>query len=260
MSVTSFYKILGVSESSSKAEIKKAYRKLALQYHPDTNPNDPIAHQKFIELSEAYEALLNNKHNKKPVLNTNSTVSYEERIRRAKEFARQKAKVEYNTIQNDYKALNEGFFVRKMSVIKMGSIVLLFLLLVDYLTPSWQKAYVNEYGTNVKARFKDYNLTNAKGENYYIRSSTEMTMEKNELNLLVTSILGEVLKIRNSKGVTEKNQLSYYRFLGLLIFIVLTPFLIRYIKGPTPLYFFGVHVGFFGPIFVLLILLLFYFS
>lgn len=64
-----FYGILGVKKNSSPAEIKKAYRKMSLQYHPDKNPDDPTAKQKFQDISSgkrlkdkkihiiAYEAL-----------------------------------------------------------------------------------------------------------------------------------------------------------------------------------------------------------
>ncbi len=52
-----YYEILGISSSASETEIKKAYRKLAFEYHPDRNPNDPEAEQKFKEASEAYEIL-----------------------------------------------------------------------------------------------------------------------------------------------------------------------------------------------------------
>ncbi len=52
-----FYSILGVSRSASAEEIKKSYRKLAMKYHPDKNPGDKKAEEKFKELSEAYDTL-----------------------------------------------------------------------------------------------------------------------------------------------------------------------------------------------------------
>jgi len=57
MSGKDYYKILGVSKSASKDEIKKAYRKLALKYHPDQNQGDKAAEDKFKEISEAYAVL-----------------------------------------------------------------------------------------------------------------------------------------------------------------------------------------------------------
>ncbi len=52
-----YYEILGVSRSATKEEIKKAYRRLALKYHPDRNPGDKEAEEKFKEAAEAYEVL-----------------------------------------------------------------------------------------------------------------------------------------------------------------------------------------------------------
>ena len=52
-----FYSILGVPKSASPAEIKKAYRALSLKWHPDKNPDDASAVDKFTDLSAAYEAL-----------------------------------------------------------------------------------------------------------------------------------------------------------------------------------------------------------
>lgn len=51
------YEVLGVDKNATDSEIKKAYRKLALQYHPDKNQGDKIAEAKFKEISAAYETL-----------------------------------------------------------------------------------------------------------------------------------------------------------------------------------------------------------
>jgi molecular chaperone DnaJ len=56
---TDYYAILGVDKDASRSDIKKAYRKLAQQYHPDRNPDDPEAEARFKEINEAYEVLGN---------------------------------------------------------------------------------------------------------------------------------------------------------------------------------------------------------
>jgi len=57
MDYKDYYKILGVERKASEDDIKKAYRKLALKYHPDRNPGDKKAEEKFKEINEAYQVL-----------------------------------------------------------------------------------------------------------------------------------------------------------------------------------------------------------
>ena len=57
MSTKDFYDVLGVSKDASESDIKKAYRKLAIKYHPDKNSGDHDAEEKFKEVSAAFEVL-----------------------------------------------------------------------------------------------------------------------------------------------------------------------------------------------------------
>ncbi|WP_276499125.1 molecular chaperone DnaJ [Pontibacter litorisediminis] len=57
MAKRDYYEVLGVSKSATQEEIKKSYRKIAIKFHPDKNPDDPTAEDKFKEAAEAYEVL-----------------------------------------------------------------------------------------------------------------------------------------------------------------------------------------------------------
>ncbi|MYK25516.1 MAG: J domain-containing protein, partial [Dehalococcoidia bacterium] len=61
----SFYETLGVSRSASEKEIRSAYRKLARRYHPDVNPNDKGAEERFKEIQGAYDVLSDDDTRKK---------------------------------------------------------------------------------------------------------------------------------------------------------------------------------------------------
>ena len=60
MAKRDFYDVLGVGKNASSDELKSAYRKLAVKYHPDKNPGDKVAEDKFKEASEAYGILSDN--------------------------------------------------------------------------------------------------------------------------------------------------------------------------------------------------------
>ena len=61
MSQRDYYDILGVAKNASEDEIKKSFRRLAMKYHPDRNPNNKEAENKFKEAKVAYEVLTDNK-------------------------------------------------------------------------------------------------------------------------------------------------------------------------------------------------------
>src|SRR5690606_21461695 len=67
MAKRDYYDVLGVSKNAEQAEIKSAYRKLAIKYHPDKNPNNKEAEEKFKEAAEAYEVISNPEKRKRYV-------------------------------------------------------------------------------------------------------------------------------------------------------------------------------------------------
>jgi DnaJ-class molecular chaperone len=68
--VSDYYKILGVTKDSNQIQIRKAFRKLALQYHPDKNKNSEESKQKFMEIVKAYEILSDEKSRERYDSNT----------------------------------------------------------------------------------------------------------------------------------------------------------------------------------------------
>src|SRR5690606_36554274 len=65
MEFIDYYKVLGINKNATAAEIKKAYRKLARKLHPDLNPNDKAAQEKFQQINEANEVLSDPEKRKK---------------------------------------------------------------------------------------------------------------------------------------------------------------------------------------------------
>lgn len=85
-----YYKILGVSRNATEREIKQAYRRLARQYHPDVNPGDKSAEEKFKQINEAYE-VLSDKENRQKYDKYGDKWQYADQFEQAQRQQRQQA-------------------------------------------------------------------------------------------------------------------------------------------------------------------------
>lgn len=77
--MSDYYKILGITKDSNQIQIRKAFRELALKYHPDKNKNSEESKQKFMEIVQAYEVLSDEKSRKR----------YDNKLTNEKSFQRQ---------------------------------------------------------------------------------------------------------------------------------------------------------------------------
>jgi len=100
-----YYKVLGVEKKADDAEIKKAYRKLAKKYHPDLNPNDKSAEEKFKEVSEAYETLSD-----KEKRSTYDSGSFDPRRRQAGRYSQDDGSSYYSYTQGADNARYQDIF------------------------------------------------------------------------------------------------------------------------------------------------------
>jgi len=109
MKYIDYYKILGVSKNASEKEIKNAFRKLARKYHPDINPNNKEAEERFKEINEANE-VLSNAENRKKYDEYGKDWQHAEEFEKAKAQQQKQQAYSKNTSHQSYNTFNEDDF------------------------------------------------------------------------------------------------------------------------------------------------------
>ena len=146
-----YYKLLGLTFNASEQEVRKAYRKLAMQYHPDRN-SDPKAHELFILLTEAYEIILNKKSipNLHEAKKHKGTSKEEKRMKMARKRYQEQARKEQQENDRYFHFLTSGRKLRNLKFLAIIGAILSLLLIADLFSPHhYQEDEVVKYQLNV---------------------------------------------------------------------------------------------------------------
>jgi len=140
-----YYKILGLPNNASETEVRKKYRKLAMQYHPDKNPS-PEANEKFLVVTLAYEILTGKRKeptSKVATTNSRKPKPTEAEDQKQKEQRAREAHARFKRQQQEEKRENERYYQKLTSGVKWKTIqvsaflgmILSLMIIADYLLP-----------------------------------------------------------------------------------------------------------------------------
>ena len=179
MNYIDYYKILGLNKKATENEIKKAYRKMARKYHPDLNPNDKAAEQKFNEINEANEVLSNPENRKK-------YDQYGKDWKQAEEFEKAKQQQQYygGRGQRTGGQFSEDEFS-------------------DFFSSMFGGGFERSGSRNVKFRGQDYNAElQLELEDVYKTHKRTLTVNGKNIRLTIPAGVrnGQVIKIKGYGG------------------------------------------------------------
>ncbi len=249
-----YFKILGIAPTKDETIIKKAYRKKAKEYHPDRNPNDQHAHEKFIAVSEAYEILIElinapyktkthqkTSHASPSNLEVQKAKLAEERLRRAKmRYAYMK---QQEALENEkfYRNISRGPFYSYFLVVVFACSMLSITFLLDhYVLPTkWEatKAYkMNSAHYFSGIRYNKIAPVKTKcNEKLWVDIYKLKTLKQDQTIYLektyVLSDIKSVLFWNYDEWIESKTDFSVSGTMPLVPIILLIPLLTCFIKG-----------------------------
>lgn len=263
-----YYRILGLNEQASLKEVKKAYKKLALRYHPDLNPDNVYAHQKFLEIKYAYECILNPPAIKTTKSDSPSTEEKEDPIEKAKKnkekaeaFKKRTEEIERIQDEREFRDFLQSWIykVYKLSL-KIG-VILSFIILIDIFSPpritEYQISKIEEQVfSSAPTQYIVYVSNNKKND--YIKSLIPIPFEKRGIVQFEESkIMGANFRMRTNVYIYENMYNVVNHLLVALLFCLVIPILSILVKGPHPFYYVLAHITAIFPLIILLVILLY---
>lgn len=244
-----YFEILGISPTSDKEKIKKAYRKKALLYHPDRNP-DPKANQLFIRITEAYEKLMNPEVSAYHYTYKAPQETEEERKKRHFEERLKKAKLRYEILKKLEEIENEKYYLKITSgiqwlvfrVIVVSCFALSLLFIYEYFAPS-KTSFEQILSSNKNYSFQGFFQSNVapikteKNEKYWITGETVLLIDKNSFVKVERTPIFEDIKSINiwigDRWIIGKTDFSVHGTFPLVPLFLLIPLITYFLKSKT---------------------------
>ena len=256
-----YYKLLGLTSSASDQEVRKAYRKLAMRYHPDRN-SDPKAHELFILLNEASDIILNKKDaphlpiHKKSKGTTKETTKEEKekRMKTARKRYQDQAKKEQ--IENDrfFYFLTNGKKWKNLKIIAISGAIISFLMIADLFLPRhFQEDEVTHYKLNfarspsqemlgiIKTKRKEKYMLS--GMNYYVYAKSRAIYVESSW------FFHNPIAIIARNKITPKKfniHFNYYSFRWVIILLFIIPLFTYWYKRKEISFTFLFYISYYG--------------
>jgi hypothetical protein len=233
MSLSNYYKILGLPPGSSQAEIRKRYRKLVMLYHPDKNPSVE-ARKKFELVQEAYEVLCG----KKQLPIKKSAVSSRKGAQKTKEERIREAQKRYYEQKQREQAENERFYQqlfkgKKWLIIRIAAVVgtvFSCALLIEWFLPShFEQDRIESFSYAVTSFDDTHQLSVLKtinGRLLWVTENKTILQELGEIQLRKSWIFHDPIECISMKGLNYQRidlKLTFFAFGSLFIVVFLLP-------------------------------------